>query len=184
MLPAPSTATTEANSCASAAGPPSPEDEQQVLALPATVVMIPSEETLRIRPPSAMNRLPARSTATLTALNSWASVAGPPSPEEEQHPPPLPATVVRIPSGDTLQIRAPSARNKLPEASTATPCGCRDTLVAAAPSLGALRPPPATVVMIPSGETLRTPPPLTSTMNRLPAPSAARANGSENCASV
>ena len=45
--------------------------------------------------------LPARSTATVEGPRSWASIAGPPSPAYA--PGPVPAIVVMIPSGDTLQ---------------------------------------------------------------------------------
>ena len=48
---------------------------------PATVVMIPSGETLRTTSKSAMNRLPAPSTATPVTWFNAALVAGPPSPE-------------------------------------------------------------------------------------------------------
>ena len=62
-LPSLSTATPMAPfSCALVAGPPSPE--KPGVPLPATVVMIPLAETLRMRVSSAMNRLPAPSTAT------------------------------------------------------------------------------------------------------------------------
>src|SRR5438552_17933212 len=60
------------------AGPPSPEPA--LLPLPATVLIIPSRVTFRIRwlPRSAMKRLPAASTATPQGRFRDALVAGPP----------------------------------------------------------------------------------------------------------
>ena len=90
---------------------------------PATVVMIPLGETLRMRwlSVSAMNRLPAPSIARPPGSFSCALVAGPPSPEKPFVP--SPATVVMIPAGKTLRMRLlpVSAMNRLPAPSTATP---------------------------------------------------------------
>src|SRR2546427_10119795 len=66
-----------------------------------------------------MKRFPALSTATELGPDSWALMAGPPSPEKPCEP--LPATVVMIPSEDTLRIRAVSAMKIIPAPSTATP---------------------------------------------------------------
>src|SRR5205807_1162942 len=62
------------------AGFPSPE--KPTAPLPAMVVIVPSEVTIRILslPPSAMKRLPEESTATPVGLKP-ALMAGPPSPE-------------------------------------------------------------------------------------------------------
>src|SRR5438876_199005 len=79
-FPARSRATpADAYSQALMAGPPSPEKPKPPA--PATVVMIPLEETLRMRGLSAMKRFPALSTATPDGL-SRALIAGPPSPEK------------------------------------------------------------------------------------------------------
>jgi len=61
-----------------------------------------------------------------------ADVACPPSPEKPRVP--LPATVVMIPFGATLRMRALSAMNRLPCASTAMPVGTIVALVAGMPS--------------------------------------------------
>jgi hypothetical protein len=100
-LPALSTATLDGVRIALVAGPPSASAN---VPPPATVVMIPLAETFRTRKlfVSAMNRLPAPSTATLHG-HSCALVAGPPSPEKPRVP--LPATVVMIPSGETRRIQ-------------------------------------------------------------------------------
>src|SRR5579862_2347220 len=90
-------------SCAQVAGPPSPE-KQQFAPLPATVVMIPSGETLRIwvlNSQSAIDRLPAPSTATPTGSIA-AAEAGPPS-ELLNHSDPPPAAVAMIPLVETLR---------------------------------------------------------------------------------
>src|SRR5438309_2445303 len=86
-LPARSTATAAGgDNTALAAGPPSPSGKQKIWPaqlMPATVVMVPPGETLRTREllVSAMNTLPAASTATPAGFASCALVAGPPSPE-------------------------------------------------------------------------------------------------------
>ena len=148
------------------AGPPSPELPPAKQPQPATVVIIPPGETLRMRLPppemyrlpSATNRLPAPSTATLSGY-SCALVAGPPSPERPSVP--LPATVVMVPLAETRRIRRlpRSARNRLPEPSTARPVdsvsiSCAFVAGPSSPEKPAV-PVPATVVMIPLGETFR-----------------------------
>src|SRR3954451_17676329 len=116
MLPAPSTATPNGPfSAAVEAGPSSPE--KSFVPTPATVVMIPPEDILRIRfsqqssgpkpsrtvqPGSEKKTFPAPSTATALASFSWASIAGPPSPELPDQIG-LPATVVIMPLGETLR---------------------------------------------------------------------------------
>src|SRR3990167_5951120 len=106
---------------------------------------------------SAMYRLPAESTATPQGVLSWALVAGPPSPEKPV--PPFPATVEMIPPGVTLRMRLVtySAKYRLPAESTATEYGLfKFALVAGPPSpLPPDVPPPATVVIVPPGVTLR-----------------------------
>src|ERR1041385_2197327 len=89
-------------SCPLVAGPPSPKPLDPP---PATVVMVPEEETFRTRllPVSAMMRLPAPSTATPEGWYSVPLVAAPPSPEWPWAP--LPATVVMMPAGESLRIR-------------------------------------------------------------------------------
>src|SRR5437660_1458336 len=138
------------------------------------VVMIPLADTLRIRLPSAMNRSPARSTATGFGPFSRTLVAGPPSPETAVPPP---ATVVMIPLAATLRIRldAASVMYKLPARSTATAAGGDNVALAAGPPSPSGKQPifpgqpmPATVVMVPLGETLRTLELLLSAMNTLP----------------
>ena len=142
-MPAPSTATPAVSSAALVAGPPSPEEPCKVPP-PATLVMIPLVETLRmwLLPRSAMNRLPAPSTATPSGQFSCALVAGPPLPEKPGVP--LPATVAMMPLGKTLRMRLlpVSAINRLPVLSTATAAGpgkqhtrsCNRALVAGPPS--------------------------------------------------
>src|SRR5215471_12288771 len=118
---------------ASVAGPASPfmGGHPGALPLPATVVIVPSGETLRTRTlaESAMNRFPAVSMATLVGKESAALMAGPLSPSgrhvdgPEHRGPPTPATVVMVPSLETLRTRlAPvSAMYKLPAESAANP---------------------------------------------------------------
>ena len=97
-LPAPSRNTLVGElSAALVAGPPSPP--KLAVPSPATVVMMPVlAVTLRMRllPLSAINKLPAASTATPLGRKSWALVASPPSPPKPPLPP-LPATVVMMP---------------------------------------------------------------------------------------
>src|SRR5262249_57417908 len=106
---------------------------------PATVVMILLEEILRMRalPVSALKRFPALSTATALGPVNCALMAGPPSPEDPGEP--LPASVVMIPSEETLRMRgfSESAKKRFPAPSTATPSG-RDNwaLMAGPPSPG------------------------------------------------
>jgi hypothetical protein len=118
--------------------------------------------TLRMRwlNVSAMNRLPAASTATPWGNQILALVAGPPSPEKIALP--VPATVVITPVAvATLRTRLfnVSAMNRLPAASNATPVGwLRLALVAGPPSPEKSSAPVlATVVMMPVvAATLRT----------------------------
>ena len=68
--------------CAAVAGPPSPEKPN--VPVPATVVIVPFDDTCLIRwlPVSAITKLPSGSNATPWTRLSWAAVAGPPSPEK------------------------------------------------------------------------------------------------------
>jgi hypothetical protein len=120
--PALSTATAAGKySPALVAGPPSPKYPPPPP--PAIMVMVPAGLTLRIREfhQSAMNRLPAPSTAIPCGWSSLPLMAGPPSPEYPATP--LPATVVMAPAGFTMRIRLlpASAMKRLPALSTATP---------------------------------------------------------------
>src|SRR5690242_7498917 len=170
-LPVLSTATPRGfPSCADVAFPPSPE--KQHWPFPATVVIIPLGEILRMRWLSGKYTLPARSTARSPGPFTCALRAGPPSPEVPTTP--LPAIVVMIPADEILRIRLPPATNIVPLPSTATPYEYNSASVADPPSPRPLAPPPATVTMIPLGETLRMR--LPGAIKRLPAPSAARPN--------
>src|SRR5881397_4049039 len=157
------------------AGPPSPEEPCEPL--PATVVMVPLEETLRMRLLLAdgMSSVQGLSTATPLGPASWALMAGPPSPEEPCEP--LPATVVMIPSEETLRMRLllASAMKRFEAPSTATRLGPASwALMAGPPSPEKpCEPLPATVVMIPLAETFRMRLLLASAMKRFPAPSTA-----------
>ena len=110
-------------SCAAVAGLPSPL--KMAVPVPATVVIVPPALTLRMRwlLVSAMKRLPEPSTATPWGPLSCAADAGPLSPPKPW--PLVPATVVIVPSASTLRMRwlLVSAMKRLPEPSTATPCG-------------------------------------------------------------
>jgi hypothetical protein len=99
-------------SSARVAGPPSPE--KPAVPLPATVVMIPLEETFRIRwlPTSAIRKPPSGVGATANGMFSSADVAGPPSPLKPWTP--VPATVVIVPLGQTLRTRRSSRRRRCP----------------------------------------------------------------------
>ncbi len=125
--------------------------------------MTPDGDTSRTRLllASAMKRLPAASTATPVGEYSSALVAGPPSPERPKAP--LPATVLMTPAGDTSRTRLLpwSAMKRSPAASTANPTGLPARLSSAAvagpPSpLKPRVPLPATVVIVPDGDTSRT----------------------------
>src|SRR6185436_5359140 len=140
--------------------------------------MVPAGETLRTRPGSAMNKLPAPSTATPVGQISCVLVAGPSYGESykkvlgPQHCP-LPATVEMLPPGETLRIQLQlSAMHRLPAPSTATPVGFKSVTAERS----------ATVLMIPPEETLRMRP--WSAMNRVPAPSTATPAGLKTCALV
>jgi hypothetical protein len=108
------------------AGPLSPVDPTSPV--PAYVVMMPVVAlTMRIRlfMVSAMNTLPALSTATPCEPYKVALLAGPPSPLAPFLFP-LPANVVIVPvANSTRRILTfmTSAMKKLPELSTATPVG-------------------------------------------------------------
>src|SRR3990172_1853797 len=137
-LPPPSTPTPYGRSSwAPVAAAPSPENPK--VPLPAKVLINPlpaSTRRTRWLEVSAMNTLPAPSTATPYGLYSWALVAAAPSPENPKVP--VPAIVLINPGpASTLRIRwlAESAINTLPPPSTATPYGLYSwALVAAAPS--------------------------------------------------
>src|SRR5262252_9473471 len=103
-----------------------------------------------------MKRFPEASTASALGRENDAEVAGPPSPEYPSEP--LPATVVMMPLADTFRIRSvPSAMKRFPEPSTATAHGVdNDADVAGPPSPEYPGVPlPATVVMMPLGDTFR-----------------------------
>jgi hypothetical protein len=90
---------------AEVAGPPS--SMELSTSVPATVVIVPFDHTLRMRwlKASAMKMLPVvESTATPSGLCKVAEVAGPPSPLK---PPdvPLPAQVMMVPFGHTWRMR-------------------------------------------------------------------------------
>ncbi len=193
--PAPSAATPERKpSGTPVAGMPSPGGQPeagQEAPLPATVLMIPLGETLRMRPllESAMKTFPLASTAMSSGPANAAFVAGPPSPNQQQ-PCPLPAIVVINPSTPTFRMRKleASMRYRFPAASTATLVGSFNCAVVAGPPSPEnpplpLPPPPATVWMIPSGETRRTRS-RSSEINRLPMPSTAKPNAFGICALV
>ena len=107
--------------------------------LSASVVMIPSGETLRMRPlPDIRDEQVARAVHRHAGRRpSPALVAGPPSPRGRQlsssQAAPLPATVVMIPAGETLRT-FPSAMKRLPALSTARPPATNCALVAGPPS--------------------------------------------------
>ena len=90
-------------SSADDAGPPSPAEPFRPV--PATVVMIPEGDTRRTRwfPRSAMNTLPAASTATLNGRLTRAYSPGPPSPRMPACP--SPAMVAITPAGEILRTR-------------------------------------------------------------------------------
>src|SRR6266404_5481246 len=95
-FPEASTATAAGwHSDAEVACPPSPEKPD--FPLPATVVITPFGEILRIRwlNESAMKRFPEASGTTAARLLKDAAVAGPPSPEDPARP--LPATIRKTP---------------------------------------------------------------------------------------
>ena len=110
-------------SSACVAGLPSPVNPG--VPVPATVVIVPSAETRRIRllTVSAIRKPPSGSEATPCGAASCALVAGPPSPKEPADP--VPATVVIVPSAATLrmQLLSASAIRKPPSGVRASPCG-------------------------------------------------------------
>jgi hypothetical protein len=133
---------------------------------------MPVGDTFRISewPKSAMKRFPEASTAIPDGELNKAEVAGPPSPGK-QHPE-LPATVVIIPAADTFLMRSTFTMKRFPEASTAILVGrarLNDAEVAGPPSPELPGVPlPATVVMIPPGDTFRIRALPKSAMKRLP----------------
>ena len=144
-------------SWADVAGPLSPLKPK--LPFPATVVIVPAALTLRIRllPLSVKRKPPSGVAATPQTPEICAAVAGPLSPLKPEFP--VPATVVIIPAGETLRIRAllKSAIRKPPSAVAATAVGeWIWAAVAGPPSpLKPAVPVPATVVIIPAAETFR-----------------------------
>src|ERR1035437_9546732 len=117
-LPAESTATPWGlSNWALVAGPLSPLKPD--VPFPATVVITPLETSrMRLSWKSAMNRLPAESTATPTASLNAALVAGPLSPKPDDPPP---ATVVIAPVEALRRMLSPPAMYRLPAESMATP---------------------------------------------------------------
>ena len=163
-LAAASTAIPEGD-CKDALVASAPSPEKPKLPFPATVEIRPLGVTLRIRlfPESAMNKLPALSTAMPAGQNREVPVAAPPSPEKELLP--FPAMVEMIPPGVTMRIRLfeVSAIKRLPARSTATPRGWFKEAAAAGP-LSPEKPPlsgkpitpfPANVEITPPGVILR-----------------------------
>src|SRR5207237_10324473 len=136
---------------------------------PAIVVMVPSGATLRIRlsPESLIAKLPSCRTATPLGASSRASVAEPQSPHGDAgsgHAAPVPATVEMMPLADTFLTLFPWSsvmRNPPSGVATARSGALSFAEVAGPPSphgfVGAAHgtPVPATVVMWPSGHTLR-----------------------------
>ena len=129
--------------------------------MPATVVIVPSGATRRMRwfSASAIRKPPSGVRATPAGPRSMALVAGPSSPPKPAAPM-TPATVVIVPPADTWRTLwlSLSPIRKLPSGLTATPTGKLScALVARLPSpRGPAAPVPATVVMIPPGDTFRT----------------------------
>ena len=179
-FPAPSTATAWGlTKRALVAGPPSPTRSK---AYPATVVIVPEGSTFRMRPlsammrlPSARNRFPAPSTTTALGKRS-----------------PL-ATVLMMPGGSTFRTRCPSAMKRFPAPSTVTPPGeSKLAAVAGPPSppnpwvwvRARARPFPATVLMMPAASTFRMRWLSWSAMKRFPALSTATPPGAAKLASV
>ena len=114
--------------------------------------------TSRTRPldMSAMSSAPVGVTATPSGKESWAAIAGPPSPDR---PPEVLATVVMTPARDTRRIRSfcLSAMRKPPSARAATPLG-RSSSADVAKSLSPANPgvpAPAAVTIVPPGRTRR-----------------------------
>jgi hypothetical protein len=107
---------------------------------------------------SPIRKPPSAVAATPRGELSWAAVAAPPSPADP--PVPVPATVVIVPPGDTRRTRwlPRSAIRKPPSAVAATPAGeVSWAAVAALPSpADPAVPVPATVVIVPPGDTRRT----------------------------
>src|ERR1019366_7246980 len=109
--------------CALAAAPPSPVDP--AVPVPAKVVIVPVDATLRTRllALSAIYTFPSLSTATPSGAFSCATgplPASPPNPAE-----PLPAMVEIVPFTAAFRttLLAESETYTLPSTATATPCG-------------------------------------------------------------
>ena len=88
---------------AAVADPPSPE--YPAVPLPATVVIVPPADTLRMRwlPTSTIRKPPSGVGAIPKGIERFAEVAGPPSPLKPCVP--LPAIVVITPDGETFRTR-------------------------------------------------------------------------------
>jgi hypothetical protein len=140
--------------CADEACPPSP---LKPAVEPATVLIVPSDQTRLILCPecSTIMKPPSDSKDTDVGLLRRADVAWPPSPEKPAVP--EPATVVMIPVGDTRRTTwlECSAIQIKPFGVHAPPIGSkRRADVADPPSpLHPATPVPATVVMVPPGAT-------------------------------
>ena len=145
------------DNCAAVAGPPSPA--KPWTPVPATVVIVPDGDTLRMRWlfESGMRKPPSPVDTTPLGMLIAAAVAGPPSPPYPCVP--LPATVVIVPFGHTrlMRLLSSSARMKPPSGIADALCtkfSCAD--VAGPPSpLNPATPVPATVVIRPSPQTRR-----------------------------
>lgn len=98
------------SSCASVAGPPSPDSPAEPV--PATVVMIPSGPIRRTRwlSVSTTKMLPSGAESMVRGARSLAAVAGPPSPEKPEL---VPAIVSMTPEagdgGDDVSTTQPCA---------------------------------------------------------------------------
>src|SRR5262245_18527281 len=145
---------------AAVALPPSPEKPR--VPLPATVVILPPDVTRRTRwsSTSVTRKPPSGVAATAIGVSSSAAVAGPPSPGPAKSNLPLRAAVVIVPAGDTRRTRELplSAMRNPPSALTATPNGRASWAAEAGPPSPRIPsvPSPATVVIVPPGDTRRT----------------------------
>jgi hypothetical protein len=132
---------------AAVAFPPSPV--KPALPTPATVVIFPRTSMRRTTwlPASATHTLPSERWVTVNGLNRRDCWLGPPSPVYPTTP--SPATVVMMPSGQSLRTRLlfHSAIQSPPSAAGATPLGCMSWASRARPPspLAPETPVPATV---------------------------------------
>src|SRR4051794_9198434 len=171
---------------AAEAGPQPPEKARPPL--PATVVIVPAGDTRRTRwlLTSAITTPPSGVTATAAGESSWAVVAGPPSPEKPGVP--VPATVVIVPAGVTRRTRPlpASAITKPPSGVPATASTEASWAAGAGPPPpeGPGGPVPATVVMVPAGDTRRTRRLPESAIRKPPSAVAATASGALSAAAV